>query len=263
MAKSPKYSPIWPQTTSDWVELQKLTTFEWSVEQKAQSFPLAVFSLSLWPETCGWMPMKNDTDRPDPQEAHANNAAWENYYTNPLDQPQVAWPGHLQPQSHAKYKTIVIVCSTFYCEEQKDKRGKKSWCNVIHALLWLILVERIHQTCRGQDQTLWSLLGNSFNSYQIIPPQLPSSLCSQAGDMWARYNETKLCHLKKAAVPFLASQKLQLSHSQLLRQKTEEQIRAEKWQSAKRGEIWMRKMCAKKRVPLILRVPLKRHVMCE
>lgn len=68
--------------------------------------------------------MKNDTDRPGPQEAHANNTAWENYYTNPLTQPQVAWPGHLQPQSHAKYKTVVIVRSTFYCEEQKGMGGK-------------------------------------------------------------------------------------------------------------------------------------------
>ncbi|KAJ4927598.1 hypothetical protein JOQ06_015323, partial [Pogonophryne albipinna] len=28
--------------------------------------------VALQPETCGWMPMKKDTDSPDPQEAHAN-----------------------------------------------------------------------------------------------------------------------------------------------------------------------------------------------
>ncbi len=47
MAKSPMYSPIRPQTTLDRVLLQKLTTFECVVKQKAESFPLAVLSLSL------------------------------------------------------------------------------------------------------------------------------------------------------------------------------------------------------------------------
>lgn len=40
-------SPIRPQTIVDPVQLQKLTTFECCVEQKAKSFPLAVLSLSL------------------------------------------------------------------------------------------------------------------------------------------------------------------------------------------------------------------------
>ena len=34
-------------------------------------------------ETCGWSPVKNGTDRPETQETHADNEAWENYSTTP------------------------------------------------------------------------------------------------------------------------------------------------------------------------------------
>lgn len=123
---------------------------------------------------------------------------------------------------------------------QEGKRADVMWYILSSGWYWR---ERIHQTSRGQDQTLWSLLGNSFNSYQIIPPQLPAFPLFPGRRHVSQIQWDKLVSFKKGSCPIFSFAKLQLSHSQPLWQKTEEQIRAEKWQSAKRSEMWMRKTC--------------------
>lgn len=209
MAKSQKSHgfPIKPQIT---VVRVTPTTCGCRAAQKAKSFPLTVFSLSIRPETCVWMPVRNDSQT-GPWGSPSQQRCMGKRLHNPPKQPQVARLGHLRPQRRAEHKTIVIVCSAFTPKNKRARRGK-SRCNVIHALQGLLLIEKIHQTSRERDQTAWSLLGNSFNLYQIIPPQLPCSLHSQAGATWDGYNETKLCHFKKGSCPIFSSAKLQLSH---------------------------------------------------
>lgn len=70
-------SPIEPRSA---VVSATLTTSKCRAEQKAQSFPLTVFRLHLARD------LRLDASEEsltDPQEARANNAAWENYYTTP------------------------------------------------------------------------------------------------------------------------------------------------------------------------------------
>lgn len=68
----------------------------------------------------------------------------------PPDWPQVAWPGHLQPQSHAKYKTAVIVLHCVLLRGTKRQEGGKR-AEVTEYMLssWLILGQRIRQTSGG------------------------------------------------------------------------------------------------------------------
>lgn len=151
------------------------------------------------------MQMKNGTERLRP------TVAWENYYPTP-PQPTTGSNNseHLQPQSHAKYKAIVVVHSPFY-----SCVGKTSWCNVICSLLKLIAAQ---ENAADMDQTLWSLLGNSFNSYQITPPQLPSSSSDprQFPGSAHKIQWDKLMFFKKGSCPIFSLVKLQLSHSLLL-----------------------------------------------
>lgn len=69
--------------------------------------------------------MKNDTDRPDPGEAHAIQPCMGKLLNKPpqLTTGTAAWPGHLQPQAHAKYNTIVIVFHCILLQGTKTQGG--------------------------------------------------------------------------------------------------------------------------------------------
>lgn len=54
--------------------------------------------------------MKNGTDRPETQETHADNEAWENYYATPTPSTNHRWYGGATfIPSHAKYEMSVAV----------------------------------------------------------------------------------------------------------------------------------------------------------
>ena len=230
MAESPVYSPY---QTTDYIRLSSTTKADhfraqWRIKSGVIS-SRCLQSRPLWLETCGWMPMKNDTDRPDPQEAHAIQLCMGKLlHKPPLDRPQVAWPGHLQPQSHAKYKTAVIVLQCVLLRGTKRQEGGiKHWSNVIHALLPVDTgAENPADKQGGQDQTLWSLLGNSFNSYQIIPPQLPAFSLFPGRRHVSQIQWDKLVSFKKGSCPIFSLAK---SSSWVIvsscDKRTEEQIR--------------------------------------
>lgn len=98
---------------------------------------------------------------------------------------------------------LLLFISTFYDEEHKNKKDK-DWCNAILADNWGRESNRQAEDGIRPCGACWetALIHTKSSHHSCL-----ASLCSQAGDMRAIYNETDSCHFfLKAAVPFLALQ---------------------------------------------------------